>query len=173
MELEQKDYIPFGWRPIAPTFPNCSGSFFLLFLFERNVRYRMAEERQAALKAVGEVMQAATYATFITTDAAHAPQARFPEQNHHLMWRRFTKSLQIGVSRPTGKRLWGNLHLHKPFHSQGAQSPQIRRKLLCECSPFRSVPGGPAAGEPSVSPQLHRQGLASVCDTDRLHLHHR
>ncbi|ELR25071.1 pyridoxamine 5'phosphate oxidase family superfamily protein [Acanthamoeba castellanii str. Neff] len=36
----------------------------------------MAEERQAALKAVGEVMQAATYATFITTDAAHAPQAR-------------------------------------------------------------------------------------------------
>jgi hypothetical protein len=42
----------------------------------------MAEERQATLKAVGEVMHAATYATFITTDATHAPQARLPEQNH-------------------------------------------------------------------------------------------
>jgi hypothetical protein len=35
------------------------------------------------------------------------------------------------------------------------------------------LPGGPAAGEPSVSPQLHRQGLASIRDTYRLHLHHR
>lgn len=72
------DSTPFGWsRPgTSPPF----SSFF--FRAKRTVPYHMAEERQAALKAVGEVMQAATYATFITTDATHAPQARFPEQNH-------------------------------------------------------------------------------------------
>lgn len=51
--------------------------------------------------------------------------------------RRFTKSLQIGVSRPTGERLWGNLHLYKPFHSQGVPSSQNRRvEGFCECSLF-------------------------------------
>jgi len=75
------------------------------------------------------------------TPPTHHKQG-FLEQNHSsfpcLDVRRFTKSLQIGVSRPTGERLWGSLHLHKPFHSQGDKDSTPPRRTAARKAVVRA-----------------------------------